>query len=73
MSTIESIHTHLNIPLGRGGMEKPSPTKGFEDLGGDDGEIQGDAIEEEVVEEFDDWPRNYAVQHPSKLMTIILL
>lgn len=56
MSTIESIHTHLNIPLGRGGMEKPAATKGFAALGGqeEDEEIQGEAIEEEVVEEFDD-------------------
>lgn len=56
MSTIEYIHTHLNIPLGRGGLEKPAASKGFAALGGggDEDEIQGEAIEEEVVEEFDD-------------------
>lgn len=38
-------------------MEKPAATKGFAALGGqeDDDEIQGEAIDEEVVEEFDDW------------------
>ena len=46
MSTLESIHKQLNIPLGRGsGSDK---TNGFQQ--NDEDDIQGEAIEEEVLD-----------------------
>lgn len=53
MSTIEAIHKHLNIPLGRGGLDHVR--NGFQADGNqDDDEIQGEIIDEEVVDEYDD-------------------
>ena len=53
MSTIESIHKQLNMPLGRGGMDRGGDIQLGNDQGDHD-EIQGEAIEEEVVDDFDD-------------------
>lgn len=47
MSTLESIHKHLNIPLGRGsGVEKTT-----DNLNNESDDIQGEAIDEEVIDE----------------------
>ncbi|XP_067952050.1 intraflagellar transport protein 140 homolog [Watersipora subatra] len=46
MSTLESIHKHLNIPLGRGS----GPDKNTEFDENNDDEIQGEAIDEEVID-----------------------
>lgn len=52
MSTIESIHKQLNMPLGRGGMDRDELRFGNNQDGDD--EIEGEAIEEEVIDEMDD-------------------
>lgn len=49
MSTLEAIHKHLNIPLNRTSVPEKSA---FNDNQEDD-DIQGEAIEEEVIDDFD--------------------
>ncbi|KAF6024655.1 IFT140 [Bugula neritina] len=49
MATLESIHQHLNIPLGRGPAVDNKSVDQFQD---DEGDIVGEAIEEEV-DDFD--------------------
>ena len=48
MSTLEAIHKHLNIPLTRGGSDKNGMA-----INHDEDDIQGEAIEEEVIDDFD--------------------
>lgn len=49
MSTLEAIHKHLNIPLTRGG----GSDKNGMAINHDEDDIQGEAIEEEVIDDFD--------------------
>jgi len=49
MTTLEAIHRHLNIPLNRGSAPDKNGLVNHQD----EDDIQGEAIEEEVIDEFD--------------------
>lgn len=57
MSTIESIHKHLNLPLGRGGLDKDISSSNVFSNGTnnyEEDEVIGETIDEEVIDEAED-------------------